>query len=298
LAGELVVREEYRGEELVSRKYFQLSYSPIRTGEEIIGVAVLAQDLTDRKRVEEDLRRLYAELEQRVAERTADLRLAQESLSLANKKLNLLSGITRHDIGNQLLSLSGYLELSKESLDDPVATREFIAKEEKIAATLAHQIDFTKEYEDLGVNAPVWQNVNLIISSVITRLPLGNIRVDAGDPDLEVFADPLLEKVFYNLIDNALRYGGGQMTAVRVTHRDDKGDLVIIMEDDGNGISTGDKSQLFTKGAGEHTGLGLFLSREILSITRITITESGDPGKGARFEITVPKGEFRFTGST
>ena len=57
------------------------------------------------------------------------------------------------------------------------------------------------------MNAPVWQNVNLIIRSVITRLPMRNIHVEVGDPDLEVFADPLLEKVFYNLIDNALRYG-------------------------------------------------------------------------------------------
>jgi len=41
----------------------------------------------------------------------------------------------------------------------------------------------------------------------------------------------------------------------------------------------------------------LFLSQEILSITGITITETGEPGKGARFEITVPKGAYRFTGT-
>lgn len=44
---------------------------------------------------------------------------------------------------------------------------------------------------------------------------------------------------------------------------------------------------------GKNTGLGLFLSREILSITGITLTEAGDPGKGARFEITVPDGIYR-----
>jgi signal transduction histidine kinase len=298
LAGMQVVEESYSGEELRSRKYFQESHSPIRTGEEIIGVAVLAQDMTDRKRAEEELRRLYTELEQRVVERTADLRLAQESLSMANKKLNLLAGITRHDIKNQLMSLSAYLELSKHSIDDPAATSEYIAKEEKIANTIARQISVTKEYEDLGVKAPVWQNISLLISNVITRLPMRNIRVLAGEPDLEVFADPLLENVFYNLIDNALRYGGGQMTAIHVTNRIDNGNLVIIFEDDGTGINAGDKTQLFTKGFGKNTGLGLFLSREILSITEITITETGEPGKGARFEIVVPKGAYRFTGST
>jgi signal transduction histidine kinase len=44
----------------------------------------------------------------------------------------------------------------------------------------------------------------------------------------------------------------------------------------------------------KNTGLGLFLSREILAITGITITENGTPGKGARFEITVPEGMYRF----
>jgi signal transduction histidine kinase len=50
-----------------------------------------------------------------------------------------------------------------------------------------------------------------------------------------------------------------------------------------------------TRGFGKNTGLGLFLSREILAITGIMIAEMGEPGKGARFEITEPKGMFRFT---
>jgi len=54
---------------------------------------------------------------------------------------------------------------------------------------------------------------------------------------------------------------------------------------------------IFDRGFRQHTGSGLFLCREILSITGITITENGTPGKGARFEITVPKGAYRFTGT-
>jgi signal transduction histidine kinase len=113
---------------------------------------------------------------------------------------------------------------------------------------------------------------------------------------MEVLADPLLEKVFYNLIDNALRYGGEKMTSIHVTSHEGNGNLVIAVEDDGNGISAGDKTLVFTKGFGKHTGLGLYLSSEILSITGITITEDGEQGKGARFEIIVPEGAWRFTG--
>ena len=54
------------------------------------------------------------------------------------------------------------------------------------------------------------------------------------------------------------------------------------------------KKHLFKRGYGKNTGFGLFLIREILSITGITIDENGEPGKGARFEITVPNGTYRF----
>ncbi|MDD5028601.1 MAG: PAS domain S-box protein [Rhodoferax sp.] len=62
LAGDQVVEESYSGEELRSRQYFQVSHSPVKTGEGIIGVAVLAQDMSERKRAEDALRRLNREL--------------------------------------------------------------------------------------------------------------------------------------------------------------------------------------------------------------------------------------------
>lgn len=66
-----------------------------------------------------------------------------------------------------------------------------------------------------------------------------------------------------------------------------------MVQDDGRGIRKEDKRRLFSKGFGKNTGLGLFLSRDILSITGIAISETGEPGKGARFEITVPQGMYR-----
>lgn len=128
-----------------------------------------------------------------------------------------------------------------------------------------------------------------------SHLPTQNSRVEiAFRPEtLHVYADPLLGKVFYNLIDNALRYWGERMNAIRVTSRETDSSITLVFEDNGNGIPQKDKDRLFVKGFGKNTGLGLFLSREILAITGITITENGEPGKGARFEITVPKGMYR-----
>jgi PAS domain S-box-containing protein len=212
-----------------------------------------------------------------------------------NKKLNLLSSITRHDIRNQLLALKAWLELSKGSLGDVAKTSEYVIKEERAATAIERQIVFTKEYQDLGVNAPTWQKVEDCIRKALTALPMRDIQVVGEVNDLEVYADPLLERVFYNLIDNALRYGGPQMTTIKISSQDSGQGLVIRVEDDGSGISAEDRNHLFHRGFGHHTGLGLFLSREILSITGITITETGESGKGARFEILVPKEAWRLT---
>jgi PAS domain S-box-containing protein len=221
------------------------------------------------------------------------LKKTKEALTMANRKLNLLSGITRHDIRNQLMALKAYISLSDESLEDREQLADFLGRMDLIANNIERQIEFTRMYEDMGVKAPIWQNIDALVRNAASSLPVRNVRVEAGCPGLEIVADSLLEKVFYNLIDNALRYGGTAMTCITVSSQKTGFGMVILVEDDGAGISGEDKKRLFERGFGKHTGLGLFLSREILSITGITITETGEPGKGARFEILVPKGAYR-----
>jgi PAS domain S-box-containing protein len=224
-----------------------------------------------------------------------DRKTAEDALSQANKKLMILSSVTRHDIKNQLLALSGYLELSKETLDGFPVISEYLKKGMSITQTIESQIDFTKTCEDVGKTAPVWQNIHASVRRAVATLPMRDVRVDVDRSDLEIYADPLFEKVFYNLIDNALNYGGEAMTTIRIQSSETGAGLVIACADDGVGIMSGDKMRLFDQGYGKHTGLGLFLSREILSITGITIAETGEPGKGARFEMIVPNGAYLFT---
>ena len=222
---------------------------------------------------------------------------AEMALQQVNKQLNLLSSITRHDILNQLLVLKGYLELSHEVIDNPATLIDYIKKVEKAADTIEHQITFTRDYQELGVAAPEWQSMNASIQKAIAGLTMRDVHIEVDPKDPEIFADPLFVKVFYNLIDNALKYGGDQMKTIRVSSQESDARLTIICENDGVGINAEDKTRLFTKGFGKNTGLGLFLSREILAITGITITENGAQGKGVRFEIAVPKGAYRFTGT-
>ncbi|MCX6698636.1 MAG: hypothetical protein NTV68_01715 [Methanomicrobiales archaeon] len=74
----------------------------------------------------------------------------------------------------------------------------------------------------------------------------------------------------------------------------ESGDVqLIVYKDDDDGIVTEEKEKIFERGFGKNIGLGLALAREILSITGITIIKTGVLGKGARFEMLVPKGMWR-----
>ena len=218
------------------------------------------------------------------------------ALQQALKKLNMLSSITRHDILNQLMGLRVFLELTSEREQDPELL-EYLKKGDISADAIRRQIEFTRYYEDLGVQMPQWQDVAEIFLSAASQLPLGGISVDVQVSDLLVYADPLIEKVFYNFMENSLRHGGHVTTLVLSAEETNDG-MIITYRDNGAGIADEDKHKLFQKGFGKHTGLGLFLSREILSITGISVTETGKPGTGVRFEIHVPKGAYRFTGTS
>ncbi len=221
---------------------------------------------------------------------------AEDALHQANRKLNLLSGITRHDINNQLTMLQGFLALLEQKRTDPTF-KDYFQKAKTTAEQISASIRFTKEYESIGVNAPVWQDCRALVDTAAQQVTPGRVMVINDLPaGTEVFADPLVRKVFYNLIDNALRYGGSDMTKIRFFSSETDNGLILTCEDDGDGINGDDKKRLFERGFGKNTGLGLFLSCEILSITGITITENSVPGNGARFEITVPGGGYRVRG--
>ena len=217
---------------------------------------------------------------------------AEMALSISNKKLTLLSSITRHDINNQLLSLDGFLEILHRNVPDP-ALEHYFNRITNASSQISAMIRFTKEYEQIGVKVPIWQDCRNLIDTAIKEVPLGQIIVKNDLPaGAEVFADPLILKVFYNLMDNAVRYGG-KITTIRFSVEKHDNEQIIVCEDDGIGVLDEEKERIFDRGFGKNTGLGLALAREILDITGITIHETGEPGKGARFEIIIPEGVFR-----
>ncbi len=222
-------------------------------------------------------------------------RQAEEALRQANRQLNLLTSITRHDINNQITVLTGYLALLEKKPHD-TTHNEYFQKINTAAQRIFSIIQFTREFEEIGITPPAWHDLRILVDKTVKEVPPGNIIVKNDLPvGLEIFADPLIVKVIYNLMDNAVRYGE-KITVIRFCMQEYDGTRIIVCEDDGEGVPVDEKERIFVRGFGKNTGLGLALSREILSITGITIRESGEPGKGARFEMKVSKEAWRMAG--
>ncbi len=216
----------------------------------------------------------------------------EDALRQMNKKLNLLNSITRHDLNNQMTALTNNLALMEMKRTDP-SLDTYIQRSLASADSISAIMRFTETYEEIGVRAPEWQNLKGQVAKSAGEIPPTALRVVNDLPaGVEVFADPLIQKVFYNLIDNASRYGVTVRNVRFYMERRNDTDL-IVCEDDGVGIGPDMKGKLFTRGFGKNHGLGLFLSREILAITGITIAEESESGKGARFVLSVPKGGIR-----
>jgi signal transduction histidine kinase len=216
---------------------------------------------------------------------------SKNALTEAGKKLGLLTSITRHDILNQIMIISFYIEDIANTCKNQSQTVTAVERVKEATTMIKQLISFTSVYQDLGIAEPGWYKVSDVMQKTWkTRNvpPTVSCHIDAN---MVIYADMLLEKVFFNLIDNSLRHGK-DITSITVSSIVSDNCAVIIYEDDGGGVSSEDKSKIFRRGFGKNTGYGLFLVREILGITSITIEETGIPGVGVRFEITVPHGGF------
>lgn len=216
---------------------------------------------------------------------------AEDALREANTKLNMLGRLTRSDLMTAVSALLDRIAEGTRQFDEP-AVHHYLDSLEEDARLVQRRAEITRDYQDLGLRPPGWQPVQEVVHEATSRLPLHGISVRPWVERLEVFADPMLDRVFANLIENAVRHGK-TVSQVVITYQIQEDGLSIYVEDDGVGIPAAGKEEIFAYGIGSGGGLGLFLVREILSITGMTIRETGTPGEGARFVIHVPLDGYR-----
>lgn len=224
-------------------------------------------------------------------QKTLDLMLHQ-----AREKLGILNSITSNEIMNQIFILGGYFEIVREAQSD----EERILYHNKCHESLKkveELVKYLQAYQGLGQSHPKWQNVNEITIYAFSHLSSRSIAHVVTTGSLEIYADPLLELGFEQLIRNSIIHGKSVDTITLSASIESKSeDLLLSYTDNGQGIEPENKEKIFNKGyaSGQGSGLGLFLVREILSITGIEIHETGVYQEGARFEMKIPKGAYRY----
>lgn len=241
--------------------------NPVLENGQVVRVTGIIMDITERKQMESSLREVI-------------------------QKLRLLTRITRHDIVNGINVINLYLEILRET-EDPDERQKYIQKTLDASTILEKTIGFTQEYENLGSVSSRWLSLFSITNSAISTVSMKGVRVLIDIPvEIEIYSDPIISRVFSTLLDNSLRHGE-KTSEIRIFTKEDNNNLIIFYEDNGVGIENEEKESIFKHGYGKNTGIGLFLAREILSITGMQIKETGVTGGGARFQIRVPQGVYR-----
>ncbi len=230
-------------------------------------------DITERKKNDEKLRESIHKNE------------------LINEKLSVVGSLTRHDVGNKLTVVKSNIYLLKKQIGDNPKLAKYLEGIDSAINLSDEMFEFSRSYEKIGVEKPSKIDVAECFNQAIAILPnLCTIKIINDCQGLEVMADSLLKKLFYNLLDNSLKYGEKVRQIQLHFSKEDEG-IKLFYEDNGVGIPEANKQKLFTEGftTGKSAGLGLFLIKKMVEVYGWTITEEGEPAKGAKFVITIPR---------
>jgi PAS domain S-box-containing protein len=262
-------------------KWFRSVYNRIVDEEGImVGLQILSDDITDKKKVERALRKT-----------TEELRAESDKMRLLNEKLEVVGKLTRHDLRNKLAGMKGYVYLLSKKIGENAELNGYIAQINSTIASTERLLTFSNVYENIGSDQRRLMSVESCFNKSASIFPeLQKLIVENKCQGLEVMADSQLEQLFYNLIDNSLRHGQ-KTNKITVTYKKKLNGVAIIYEDNGVGISKANKLKVFSEGftTGKGSGYGLSLISKIVQVYGWTIKEEGKPGKGVRFVICVSK---------
>jgi two-component sensor histidine kinase len=231
-------------------------------------------DITERKMAEEKQKESYAQME------------------AMNEKLRIIGGLTRHDVRNKLFVMNSDLYLLKKSHADQPDLVEGVRRVQQTIKEIDRVFDFSKAYEQLGAEELRYVDVEKAINEAVESFKsTSGIKIANDCIGLSLFADSLLNQVFYTLFDNSIKHGK-KTTIVRFYfEKADRGDLNLIYVDDGVGVPDANKSKIFNLGFSTYgsSGFGLYLIRRLMEVYGWTIEENGVYGNGAKFTISIPK---------
>jgi len=212
----------------------------------------------------------------------------------ASKKMQILYSISSHDIRNIISAVYSYADLIlEEEISDNVRAdiEELIQSSEDSTFAIS---SFSNVSRELGTNLPEWIDLRTLVNDIFeSDADLKGIRFINDIDNVDIYASPQTSFVIQTFFDFSRKHCD-QVTSISMHTNISQDVLHIIYEDDGVGISEGEKKRIFDFDATKKDKNALYIAKEILSITDISIKEGGTDANGVHFVITVKPGWFRF----
>ena len=274
----------------------EITFSPLQTEEGIVITSAI-RDISERKRTEEQIRQLNANLEERVLERT-------NALLQSNEELQQFAYVASHDLQEPLRTVSIYAQLlakryNGKLLGDADRFIDFIVKGAARMEKLIHDLLDFSQVEARGADFFTWTSCDEALDDAIRNLL--SLIEDSGavitrEPLPAVNGDPIqLIRLFQNLLVNSIKYHSGEQPHVHVFAERNGAEWIVSVKDNGIGIEPQYAEKVFgifrvlqARDNSAGSGMGLAICRKIVSRHNGKIWVESALGKGATFRFTLP----------
>jgi PAS domain S-box-containing protein len=285
--GEPLLDHEVRGDSVENERYWSVACAPVRTAARVVvGIQVIVQDVTERKRAERALS------------------LANEKLRQANGDLEQFAYSASHDLQEPLRMVSIYSQMLKKKFGGQLGPLgdEYIQYTvdgstrmgQLVSDLLAYTRASTWDFDSMGTADPN-ESIDRAVANLRMAIEQENATITRGPlPQVEMHGFHL-DQVFQNLIGNAVKYRGKEPPRIAIGAERGKNEWLFSVNDNGIGIDSQYKEHIFgvfkrlhTAAEFSGTGIGLAICQRIIERRGGRLWVESEPGKGSTFFFTLP----------